>query len=275
MKYHLFFLVLFLSSFFVKAQNGEIYYKELDTTFYSPEDYPGGVGFYYYDIDFDNDSIYDFTLGSVFMNNPSIPEAYGLSVGWYNNHQLEIIRWNICQPPPSPTVGDTISKIFRFGGNSYYQWSNQPTPPEFSHDYMLVCKYDHINSPDIKTYGWLEFSLKYTDKNHLEYSIHRYAFCTDPDYHFRVGQTDFNWTATYDNIIQNCMIYPNPTDGLIKFNGDNICAVEVYDILGNKIIIEHFNDDASIDLSNLTAGIYLIKTTDRNGTTNTEKIIKL
>ncbi len=30
-----------------------------------------------------------------------------------------------------------------------------------------------------------------------------------------------------------------------------------------------------IDLSNLTAGIYLIKTTDRNGSTITERIIKL
>lgn len=276
MKNYLFVYFLLLSSFFVKAQNGEIYYKELDSTFYSPEDYIEGIGYMLYEIDLDKDSIYDFCLGTVFMDNPSIPEYYGLSVSLYDNldHQHNGIIWSACVPPPSPTVGDTVSKLFRFNSNQYFMWTNQPTPPEFSHDYILIRRYDKINSPDIKTYGWMEFSLKYTDKTHLEFSIHRYAFCTDPEYPFRVGQTSFNWTATEENIVQNSMMYPNPTDGVINVNGNDIRTAEVYDIFGNKILTKHFNEETGIDLSAQADGIYLIKTTDRNGVTKTEKIIK-
>ena len=275
MKNYLFIYVLLLSSFFAKAQNGEIYYKELDITLYSPEDYIEGIGYELYEINFDNDSIYDISIGTVFMDNPSIPEFYGLSIGfnWNQDQQHNGIIWTVCVPPPSPTVGDTVSKLFR-STNQNFMWSNQPTPPEFSHDYILIRRYDKINSPDIKTYGWMEFSLKYTDKTHLEFSIHRYAFCTDPEYPFRVGQTSFNWAATDENIVQNSMMYPNPTDGVINVNGKDILTAEVYDILGNKILTKHFNDETNIDLSAQADGIYLIKTTDRNGVTKTEKIIK-
>ncbi|WP_010521847.1 T9SS type A sorting domain-containing protein [Aquimarina agarivorans] len=61
-------------------------------------------------------------------------------------------------------------------------------------------------------------------------------------------------------------IYPNPTKGLLYFNGKNSFQkqIDVYDVSGNTV---YQNNTASnkFDISNLSTGLYLIKVKSGEG----------
>lgn len=70
------------------------------------------------------------------------------------------------------------------------------------------------------------------------------------------------------------MIYPNPTRNSFALSAD-VTLVEIYNITGQ--IIKSFNNATSnqqFDITDLETGIYLIKLTDNNGTSQTNKLIK-
>jgi len=56
-----------------------------------------------------------------------------------------------------------------------------------------------------------------------------------------------------------CRVYPNPTDGRIYFDHENVTRVEIYDLTG--CIISSLNGpfSGSIDLSNLPGGQYILR----------------
>ncbi len=60
------------------------------------------------------------------------------------------------------------------------------------------------------------------------------------------------------------LIYPNPTDGMLKIEGENIDLnkIELYTILGENVIqsVQLNNTKSTIDLTNLPVGLYLLKT---------------
>ena len=67
-------------------------------------------------------------------------------------------------------------------------------------------------------------------------------------------------------------IYPNPTNRFINLISDNLLNVELYDLLGKKLLTTH---NKKIDLSSFKTGIYLlkVKSTD-NGRIETYRLIK-
>lgn len=67
---------------------------------------------------------------------------------------------------------------------------------------------------------------------------------------------------TVDNYIveNNIHIYPNPTNGIVKFMNVENTTIEIYDIVGKKVITKTNNNSIeSIDLSNLENGTYVVK----------------
>ena len=84
-------------------------------------------------------------------------------------------------------------------------------------------------------------------------------------------------TLSSDNfeVIKNeIIIYPNPSKNSFALSAD-VTLVEVYNITGQ--IIKSFNNAISnqqLDITDLETGIYLIKLTDNNGTSQTNKLIK-
>ena len=71
--------------------------------------------------------------------------------------------------------------------------------------------------------------------------------------------------------------YPNPTldKWNVKASNDNIQNVEIYNTLGRLVKeVSVNNDEASIDASDLSTGIYFAKIYDANGQFNTVKLIK-
>ncbi|MFI0427517.1 MAG: choice-of-anchor tandem repeat GloVer-containing protein [Flavobacterium sp.] len=71
-----------------------------------------------------------------------------------------------------------------------------------------------------------------------------------------------NLDNTEFNILSDITIYPNPSNGLIKIETQSITKlqIEVYNILG-ELITQQFslNQQTIIDLTNYSAGVYIVK----------------
>ncbi|MBN2776416.1 MAG: T9SS type A sorting domain-containing protein, partial [Bacteroidales bacterium] len=72
------------------------------------------------------------------------------------------------------------------------------------------------------------------------------------------------------NIAGKISITPNPTNGIININGQNINNVSIYDNIG-KLLISTKN--SSIDLSKYPSGMYFVKIAT-NENTSTYKVVK-
>ena len=71
-------------------------------------------------------------------------------------------------------------------------------------------------------------------------------------------------------------VYPNPSNGLFHFTAINAIAnkIEVHNLLGTKLLsINNFDLNATLDLSHLSSGAYLISIT-QNDLVSTKKILK-
>ena len=82
-------------------------------------------------------------------------------------------------------------------------------------------------------------------------------------------------TSDFNNTIK---IYPNPSNGVItikKNSAIELNSISIYDILGNQVQIKQFNasSNQSLDLTNLTKGIYLARIESVNGQVKTQKLI--
>ncbi len=63
-----------------------------------------------------------------------------------------------------------------------------------------------------------------------------------------------------ENTSANVKVYPNPSEGIFNIEGQNIRKVEVFNAFGQPVYAkETENENMLIDLTNHTAGIYLIR----------------
>ncbi len=83
-----------------------------------------------------------------------------------------------------------------------------------------------------------------------------------------------------EKIKESIKLYPNPTnDGMITISNlqnSGIDKVQVYNLLGKQVLNDVLNNETSktIDLSDLTAGIYIAKLTSSDGKLNiTRKVV--
>jgi len=88
----------------------------------------------------------------------------------------------------------------------------------------------------------------------------------------RVGQAT---TATVDFTKQAVNVYPNPATSVLNVTAqDNIDGVQVFNLLGQKVIESTPNQTiVTINVSGLTAGVYIVNTT-ANGKQSSARFIK-
>jgi len=77
------------------------------------------------------------------------------------------------------------------------------------------------------------------------------------------------------NLNQAIKIYPNPTNDVVNIKADStIRSIQVYDVQGRILISKILSEEnASVDLSSYSSGIYYLKINSDNGA-KTEKLIK-
>ena len=61
------------------------------------------------------------------------------------------------------------------------------------------------------------------------------------------------------------VMYPNPTDGMLKIEGTGSMTVTVMNMIGQTVLVSNANGNTTIDLSDCESGIYMIKIESENG----------
>ena len=131
-------------------------------------------------------------------------------------------------------------------------------------------------------YGWMEVGLQCDNymgtgfPRNIEFSIYRLAYCTQPDYPLRVGQTCFNWDAVDDSKnLSFASIQPNPNNGHFTVVGQNLKSAVIYNAIGQKVAsTQGEGNQLTLDLSAQPAGIYFVNITDSEGRKCVRKVLK-
>jgi endonuclease I len=96
----------------------------------------------------------------------------------------------------------------------------------------------------------------------------------------RVVFDDLSWTCytelnVNDYQFNDITIYPNPVSNIlnIQFNNSKETQVEIYNILGKRVLTKTISQSQSINVENLKSGIYILKITQDNSTIS-RKLIK-
>ena len=82
--------------------------------------------------------------------------------------------------------------------------------------------------------------------------------------------------AIADNGREKIMVYPNPTNGIVRMQMDkqSVTEVQVFDLFGKMLFRQSANEnDFSIDLSNYSTGTYLLRIVSNEGV-ETVKVVK-
>lgn len=79
-----------------------------------------------------------------------------------------------------------------------------------------------------------------------------------------------------ESIVTTTLSYPNPTFGELNITAIGTGANEfvLFDLQGSVVIAKSFEYNTRLNLSNLNAGMYILKITDGSGNQNIERIIK-
>jgi len=83
-------------------------------------------------------------------------------------------------------------------------------------------------------------------------------------------------TSNFDKVLESIKIFPNPADSRINidFNNQNSeeLKIEVFNLLGKKVLAKKITKtNASLLVSELTNGVYLMKITDEDNNSSTSK----
>jgi len=76
-------------------------------------------------------------------------------------------------------------------------------------------------------------------------------------------------------LASNIKIYPNPVQDLLKidFNNVEVTSIKIYNLLGKQVFEQNGMVDKSINVSNLTSGMYLMKVATNMGQLNKRIVI--
>ena len=253
-------IALFLLCGEIMAQNGEILYNNQKLVFGLNE---GKI------FDFDQDSELDMEIT---INN------------WSNQYtqkfQINFLFLNPVYGHYSTTVwrsqelafGDTISQT----SNPWFNVEREFYPNEtFDYESLYAGIWKPVDNGFC--YGWIRYSLK-IDVAHpssSELIIYEYAYCTIPNYPFRVGQTSLDWGVEEVESTAFATIHPNPTNGTFTITGKNLKSAEVLNTLGQSVVkVQGEGETLQIDIANLPAGIYFVNIMDEEGRKCVRKIVK-
>jgi len=100
--------------------------------------------------------------------------------------------------------------------------------------------------------------------------------------YYRLQEIDKDGSSTYSNIATvsftnqpSITISPNPAKGTVYVTGNSIKYITIADNSGKTIISQAVNNQThvAVNISNLAAGIYIVKVTDAQGNVQTEELM--
>lgn len=255
------------------AQNGEIIYHDDISPRKMHADHPWPNNHRMFD--FDEDSTQDFFIAWCAYKEWHII-AYTYNSWWYERQMLEL--------------GDTIAAV--------PVWFPEPDDPDFdpiiefdpgfSRDSIIIGFRKQVGDDEF-CYGWIRFSLDAgPEKSQNSSSDDRvpwphgvctfidYAYCTQPNYPLRAGQTSFDWDGVNEkDSAPIASVHPNPTTGLVTITGENLRQAEVINAIGQQVLsVQGKGNELSIDMAALPAGVYFVAVTNEDGKKCVRKVVK-
>jgi len=77
-----------------------------------------------------------------------------------------------------------------------------------------------------------------------------------------------------EKIAGNVNIYPNPVKNVMTIEADDYQNVSVYDVTGKCVMEREINGSATIDMSNVAKGVYLVKMNGNNGSATRKVVVE-
>ena len=79
------------------------------------------------------------------------------------------------------------------------------------------------------------------------------------------------WDDIEENLSENISLHPNPTNGMLYVDAENLQKVEVLNLFGQMVMSQ---EGSAVDLSGFGAGVYFVKITDGEGHVEVRKVVK-
>lgn len=101
-----------------------------------------------------------------------------------------------------------------------------------------------------------------------DFRIYNYAMSVDEI------KAQMAWTPV-DKVKENTlMFYPNPAQDVVHFTNAENTDLQIYDMMGKVVVNHKFTAiDESVDVSRLSSGIYILKTTEADDTQHQNRLI--
>ena len=243
--------LLLLSSFWLKAQQGEIIYRDFE-----PD----------YTLEFWS-NISSMTIDLDGEGSPDI-ELYYLIVGglgeiWPYIYSLKPDTLELC----------AIDSIFIIPHNEGWVTDVSKWVVRANDCYAFRFKHN-----DGYLYGWFETFKKEIIENGIRevyWGVDRTAFCTIPNYPLQWGQTTLTGIEENNESNSFATLHPNPTNGQVTITGENLRKAEVVNMLGQQVAIAQGKGETlQVDISDLPVGIYFVNVTDEEGRKCVRKVVK-
>lgn len=265
MKYKLLFIMLVLGHI-LNAQEGEIIYQKFEPALndsyvlYYPQ--PQRI----IRLDLNQDGGYDW-FSRLVIDTRWLSFMYVT----FDHYHADGEFLNYYRAADYVNLGDTLSTIW---------WDNGYSLVELYHNGTFWVGFrEHKETGNY--YGWIEVGLQCDSimtngfPRKIDFSIYRTAYCTVPDYPFRVGQTSFDWGVDDNTNTAFADIHPNPTTGQVLITGKDLKSAEVFNGLGQRIAsVDNLSDRFAIDLSGQPASIYFVNITDKDNKRCVKKVVK-
>ena len=93
---------------------------------------------------------------------------------------------------------------------------------------------------------------------------------------YRTGTPDwiYPWDLDETPTMNEPLIYPNPVENILSFDGSDAELVEVFDSKGRKLFSSQVDGSFTLDTSQYPPGVYMIRITNKGGKTSMKKVIK-
>ena len=77
------------------------------------------------------------------------------------------------------------------------------------------------------------------------------------------------------DIASTLKIWPNPAHDVVTVEGEGVCRVELYDMVGRLVAVKSAESESccAVSVSQLPAGIYMMKVYTDTGVSQTRKVV--
>lgn len=144
------------------------------------------------------------------------------------------------------------------------------TGADWANEYHFIYEYDENGNAKYGECYYVDGGNLFNADNDIEMA-YGYGAASNEYYGWRVEVEYVDLTSVEDNIsISSFMVYPVPAHGEVFIEADGFQKAEVYSVTGQKLM-ESLSE--KMNVSSLSQGVYLLKVYDREGNSQTQRII--